>query len=103
MKRKRFRMHVFHAPHQMLPEDLRIALGFLYDLKAHVEEINGLSGHADYQEMLAYLKKMDTSALKKIFLVHGDPEAQIAFKKFLMDNGFPNVVIVEKNKKYTLE
>ncbi len=77
--------------------------GDMYDLKAHVEEINGLSGHADYQEMLAYLKSMDTSALKKIFLVHGDPEAQIAFKKFLMENGFPNVVIVEKNKKYTLE
>jgi hypothetical protein len=35
--------------------------------------------------------------------VHGDPEAQIAFKKFLMENGFPNVVIVEKNKKYTLD
>ena len=33
--------------------------GDMYDLKAHVEEINGLSGHADYQEMLAYLKSKD--------------------------------------------
>ncbi|MBR5672638.1 MAG: MBL fold metallo-hydrolase, partial [Spirochaetales bacterium] len=77
--------------------------GDMYDLKARVEEINGLSGHADYKEMLEYLKSMDTSALKKIFLVHGDPDAQTAFKKFLMENGFPNVVIVEKNKKYTLD
>jgi metallo-beta-lactamase family protein len=77
--------------------------GDFYNLNAHVEEINGLSGHADYKEMLEYLKSMDTSALKKIFLVHGDPEPQQTFKKFLMENGFPNVVIVEKNKKYTLD
>ncbi|MCQ2604502.1 MAG: MBL fold metallo-hydrolase [Spirochaetia bacterium] len=77
--------------------------GDTYTMRAQVEEIKALSGHADYKELLAYLKSMDLSALKKIFLVHGDPDSLITFKKYLMDNGFNNVEIVERNKQYILD
>ena len=34
-------------------------------------------------------------SLKKLFLVHGDFDTQIVFKKFLNENGFPRVEIPE--------
>lgn len=77
--------------------------GDMYEVKAQIKELKSLSGHADYQELLEYLRSMDLSALKKIFLVHGDPDALKTFKAFLKENGFPKVEIVEKNKKYVLD
>jgi metallo-beta-lactamase family protein len=71
--------------------------------RAEVEEINAFSAHADYAEMLLWLKAMDTSRLKKIFLVHGEPKAQSAFKKFLGENGFPQAEIVRYGQTYGLD
>jgi metallo-beta-lactamase family protein len=70
--------------------------------RARVEEINSFSGHADYIEAAAWLKVVDTSRLKNIFMVHGEPKGQKAFKAYLADNGFPNVEIVKYGKTYSL-
>ena len=66
-----------------------------YELKAEVQKIEAFSAHSDYKEMLEWLSKIDTSKLKKIFLVHGDKNAQEHFSKFLKDNGFDNEIIKE--------
>ena len=66
-----------------------------YELKAEVQKIEAFSAHSDYKEMLEWLSKIDTSKLKKIFLVHGDKDAQEHFSKFLKDNGFNNEIIKE--------
>jgi metallo-beta-lactamase family protein len=76
--------------------------GDWYKLKAQVEEINAFSAHADYFEMLEWLKAVDTSRLKGIFLVHGEKKAQAFLKKYLEENGFPNVEIVKSGKTYEL-
>jgi metallo-beta-lactamase family protein len=70
-------------------------------LKAEVQKINAFSAHADYKEMLAWLKKVDTSKLKKIFLVHGETDSQLFLKQYLENAGF-NVEIVKKDKYYQL-
>ncbi|MDR0719457.1 MAG: MBL fold metallo-hydrolase, partial [Treponema sp.] len=70
---------------------------------ARIEEINAFSAHADYYEILEWLKEMDTSRLKKIFMVHGEPKAQSAFKKYLGENGFPNVEIVKYGNVYKID
>ena len=75
-------------------------LGDKYEVKANVEQINAFSAHADYTEMLDWLKAIDTSNLKKIFLVHGEKETVTFFQKFLNENGFPNVEVVEAEKEY---
>jgi len=49
-------------------------------IKAHVERIEGFSGHADYNEMLAWLLGFNQGP-KRTFLVHGDPESSLAFAK----------------------
>ncbi|MDR1219413.1 MAG: MBL fold metallo-hydrolase [Treponema sp.] len=70
--------------------------------RAEVEEINAFSAHADYEEALRWLKTFDTSGLKKIFLVHGEPKPQAAFKRYLADNGFPQTEIVKYGRTYEL-
>jgi metallo-beta-lactamase family protein len=83
-------------------KEVRI-MGDWYEVKADIEQINAFSGHADYKEMIDWLKSIDTSKLKKIFMVHGEIDAQESFKKELIKNGFPHIEIVAYDKKYTLD
>lgn len=78
-------------------------MGNEYDVKANIEQINAFSAHADYEEMTKWLKTIDTSRLKKIFLVHGEPDAQAFFKKHLNENGFESVQIVRYGETYDVE
>ena len=71
--------------------------------KAAVAELNSFSGHADYAEAIDWLKAMDTSRLKNIFMVHGEPKAQKTFKTYLHEKGYPDVEIVKYGKTYNLE
>lgn len=48
-------------------------------LRAEVEVINELSGHADQRELLDWLRPI-AGGLRKVFLVHGEPAAQDALK-----------------------
>ena len=77
-------------------------LGEMYKVEAKIEQINAFSAHADYSEMIEWLKAIDTSRLKKIFLVHGEKDQQEGFKQHLAEAGFPNVEIVEEEKEYDL-
>lgn len=47
--------------------------GIPTEVRAQVENLDDLSGHADSEELLAWMKPM-TSTLKRVFLVHGEPE-----------------------------
>ncbi|MCL2880904.1 MAG: MBL fold metallo-hydrolase [Treponema sp.] len=69
--------------------------GQWFKVRAKVEEINAFSAHADYTEILEWLKTLDTSRLKEIFLVHGEPKSQAYLKQYLADNGFPNTRIMK--------
>jgi metallo-beta-lactamase family protein len=51
--------------------------GELMPLRAEVEMLDALSGHADLEELLAWMKPL-AAGLKKVFLVHGEPEQQAA-------------------------
>lgn len=83
-------------------KEVRI-MGDWYEVKAEIEQINAFSGHADYKEMIEWLKSIDTSNLKKIFMVHGEIESQEFFKQELIKNGFPHIEIVAYEKSYMLE
>ena len=78
-------------------------LGDLYEVKANIEQINAFSAHADYSEMITWLKQIDTSRLKKIYLVHGEKDQLEGFKQHLAEAGFPDVEIVEAEKEYILD
>jgi len=76
--------------------------GMKFKRRAAVEEINAFSAHADYSEAIAWLKSLDTSRLKKIFMVHGEPKGQAVFKRHLADAGFRDVEIVKYGGVYDL-
>lgn len=63
-----------------------------YQVKAKVEKINSMSAHADYNDMIRFLLPQNTNEVKKVFLVHGEVEAQLSFKKHLNNIGFTNIV-----------
>jgi metallo-beta-lactamase family protein len=48
-------------------------------LRAEVDSIGELSGHADQHELLDWMAPV-VPGLKKVFLVHGEPGAQAALK-----------------------
>jgi metallo-beta-lactamase family protein len=77
-------------------------LGEWHKVRAEISQINAFSAHADYTEAMAWLKEMDTSTLKKIFMVHGEPDVQLVFKEYLETNGYPNIQIVKYGETYTL-
>jgi metallo-beta-lactamase family protein len=55
-----------------------------------VEVLTGYSAHADRGELSAWLDAVKTSSphLKDVFLVHGEPEAQDAFRDQLNARGY---------------
>ena len=76
--------------------------GQWFNVRAQVEEINAFSAHADYAETLEWLKTLNTTRLKEILLVHGEPKAQTIFKQYLAENGFPNTQIIKYGNTYNL-
>ncbi|MBP6385188.1 MAG: MBL fold metallo-hydrolase [Pseudarcicella sp.] len=61
------------------------------DVRAEVIVMDSFSAHADYSEMLGYLACQDKEKVKKLFLVHGEPDVQLIFKEKLQVAGFDNV------------
>ncbi|HSH09898.1 MAG TPA: MBL fold metallo-hydrolase, partial [Oceanipulchritudo sp.] len=51
-------------------------------VKAHIERIEGYSGHADYREILAWMMGFN-KAPERVFLVHGEPEASQAMAEHI--------------------
>jgi len=64
-------------------------------VRCQIRSISGFSAHADEHELLDWLRGFadgkrpgDPGYPRKIFLVHGDPEAQIAIEPKVRDLGF---------------
>jgi len=67
--------------------------GYMHEVKASILRLESFSGHGDYMEMISYLGCQDKKQVKKLIVVHGEYEAQLAYKKHLEDAGFNNILI----------
>jgi metallo-beta-lactamase family protein len=67
--------------------------GVHHKVRAKIERIEAFSGHGDCNEMADFLSCQDKSQIRKVFLVHGDYDAQLAYKKTLEQKGFTNIEI----------
>lgn len=63
---------------------LRI-FGHEVNVKANIEEIDTLSAHADYKELIQWLKLSKDLHPKQVFIVHGEPEPADEFRLHLKD------------------
>lgn len=71
--------------------------GYDHRIKAQVTRIEGFSGHGDYREMIDYLThSLDVTQVRHTFIVHGELEAQEAYKDHLYTAGFRNISIPSK-------
>jgi metallo-beta-lactamase family protein len=74
------------------PESVNI-FGEEKQVNAEIMTISSMSAHADQPEMIEYLSSQEKDRLKKIFLVHGDMDRQVAFREALVNEGYDHVVI----------
>ncbi|MEQ8454693.1 MAG: MBL fold metallo-hydrolase [Sandaracinaceae bacterium] len=62
--------------------------------RCDVKVLNGFSAHADRDGLVAFAEAVrDAGPLRRVALVHGDPEPQKALKEALEERGFPDVRI----------
>jgi len=81
-------------------ETIRI-FGEEYPMRARVESISGLSGHADRNELtdfLGHLNKLPAVT----FLIHGEPDQAQSFAQLLRKRGFPRVEVPVRGQKFTV-
>jgi metallo-beta-lactamase family protein len=76
--------------------------GKMRDVKMEVKVLDHYSAHGDRDEMLDYLSCQDPEKVGRLFLVHGSPVAQEAYKEKLLEAGFSNVYIPERKEELTL-
>ena len=71
-------------------------------VNAEICSLSSLSAHADQPEMIEFLRSQEKERLKKIFLVHGDLERQVAFREALVQEGYDHVIIPALGDKFEL-
>ncbi|MBP7731192.1 MAG: MBL fold metallo-hydrolase [Bacteroidales bacterium] len=76
--------------------------GTVYPVRADIRKIESFSGHGDYGELLAFLKCQDAESIRKVFLVHGEYEAQKFYSEKLIEAGFRNIEIPSKGQEFEI-
>ena len=77
--------------------------GYDHRIRAQVSKIEGFSGHGDYKEMIQYFAGcQDVEKIQKVFIVHGETQAQEKLKEHLHEAGFKEVMIPAKGEEVEL-
>jgi metallo-beta-lactamase family protein len=71
-------------------------------LRAEVSALNELSGHADQQDLLKWVRPI-ASKLKKVFLVHGEPAAQQTLASLLAEQLNVTVACPSRGESFDLD
>jgi metallo-beta-lactamase family protein len=91
--------HSLGARLKLHPETVGI-FGNQYTVKANIVTLNSMSAHADYHDLCQYLSCQDADEVKRVFIVHGEPDTQIEFKRRLLKKGFKDIEIPELHQEF---
>lgn len=80
-------------------EEIKL-FGKMKKVKATVKTMDSFSAHGDRKEMLNFISNQ--KSLKKLFLVHGEYDTQVAFKEYLNGAGFENIEIPALGSEFEL-
>ena len=83
-------------------KEVRI-FGQWHQVNAEVGQIRSMSAHGDYNDLLHFLACQDATKVKKVFLVHGEPDVQKDFRQKVLDKGFKNVDIPTRHQEIVIE
>ena len=75
--------------------------GQQYRLRARVEQIDGLSTHADRDELLEYMQGM-SSPPRTVYIVHGDKPQSLAYAAHLRTEGLGKVNVPHEGETFDL-
>ncbi len=70
-------------------------------VKAQVRQLDGLSAHADYAEIIDWLKRSDVHP-RRVFVTHGEPAASDALRRRLHEQLGFDVVVPDHGSSYPL-
>ena len=62
--------------------------GAVVQVRCKVRSITGFSAHADESQLLDWLRNFSASPPRRVFLVHGEPEAQLAIEPKIQALGY---------------
>jgi metallo-beta-lactamase family protein len=77
--------------------------GVIHEVHADVGIIRSMSAHGDYEDLSQFLACQDPRKIKRLFLVHGEYDVQLAFKQRLLKKGFLDIEIPERHYEIGLE
>ena len=77
-------------------------LGKRHRLNARVESIDGYSAHADRNEILRYMSRLDPGRIKRAFWVHGGEPAARSVAEGLQELGVQEAVIPSLGQRASL-
>lgn len=83
-------------------KEVRI-FGQWHQVNAEVGQIRSMSAHGDYNDLLHFLACQDATKVKKVFLVHGEPDVQKDFRQKVLDKGFKNVDIPTRHQEIVID
>jgi metallo-beta-lactamase family protein len=83
------------------PSEVTI-FGDVFPVRADIRKIESMSAHADYKDLYQYLATQEPDEVKRVFIVHGEPESQEAFKVRLNRKGFLDAVIPTLHETFSL-
>ena len=66
-------------------------------VRARVEQLEGLSAHADYAELIDWLRS-SRLAPRRVFVTHGEPAAADAFRRRLQETFGWNAQVAEQGE-----
>jgi metallo-beta-lactamase family protein len=76
--------------------------GEMYQVNAKVVNMDYFSAHADYGEIIEYLKHQKANKVEQVFLVHGELAAQESLKTKLEEVGYTNITIPKMGEQFDI-
>jgi metallo-beta-lactamase family protein len=73
--------------------------GVHHEVHAEIGAIRSMSAHGDYDDLCQWLAGQDPRQVQKLFLVHGEYDVQLEFKRRLIRKGFADVEIPERHSE----
>ena len=71
-------------------------------VRAEISSLDELSGHADQHELLQWIQPLAPS-LRKVFLVHGEPQQSAVLAKLLRSTYGLEVVVPSPGQSFELQ
>ena len=71
--------------------------GIPHEVHAEIGSVRSMSAHGDYEDLSQFLSCQDPKLVKKVFVVHGEYDVQLAFQQRLIKKGFADVEVPERH------